>query len=243
MAEAIRTARQDPDVEALVIASSNPKVFSAGLDLNELYPQAAASDAASSGGEGSDASPRRRHRLVQFWKSFQQLYLELYGCPLATVAAIEGHAVAGGCMVALSADYRVMADAPGLTIGLNESKLGIVAPPWLGQQLVDTVGRRTAELGLALGTLWTPQQALDAKLVDRVVPHDEVREAARRAALEFVQIPASARATSKALIRQNRVDRLAANRQEDVDNFVSVITSDPTQRRLGAYLASLAKKK
>jgi 3,2-trans-enoyl-CoA isomerase len=167
----------------------------------------------------------------------------LYNCRLAVVAAIEGHAVAGGCMLALSSDYRVMADSPRLTIGLNESLLGIAAPPWLGQQLVDTVGRRTAELGLARGKLWNPHEALAIHLVDEIVPGDQVREAARKAALDFAKIPASSRAMSKGMIRGNRVDRLQANRQEDVDNFLSVITSEQAQKRLGAYLASISKKK
>jgi Delta3-Delta2-enoyl-CoA isomerase len=238
IADAIRQARQEPKMQALVLVSSNPKVFSAGLDLKELYPQPPpASDDANpnSKAESSD-------RLIRFWKSFQQIYLELYGCRLATVAALEGHAVAGGCMLALCADYRVMSDDPRVTIGLNESQLGIVAPPWLGQQLVDTVGRRTAELGLMRGTLWNPQDALSINLVDQLAPLKEVRPMATQVASELAKIPESARFMGKKLIRQNRIDRLASNRQEDVDNFVSVITNAPTQKRLGMYLASLAKK-
>lgn len=70
-------------------------------------------------------------RLRDFWTSFQELYLTLYGSKLACIAAIEGHAPAAGCMLALSCDYRIMSQTIGHgtpTIGLNESKLGIVAP-------------------------------------------------------------------------------------------------------------------
>jgi Delta3-Delta2-enoyl-CoA isomerase len=222
-------------MQALVLASSNPKVFSAGLDLKELYPQPPPDST-------SDMKAGSSDRLIKFWKSFQQVYLELYGCRLATVAALEGHAVAGGCMLALCADYRIMNDDPRVTIGLNESQLGIVAPSWLGQQLVDTVGRRTAELGLMRGTLWNPQDAWRINLVDQLAPLAEVRPTALAVAKELAKIPESARFLGKKLIRQNRIDRLAMNRQEDVDNFVSVITNGPTQKRLGMYLASLAKK-
>lgn len=241
IADAIRKARKDPKMQALVLASSNPKVFCAGLDLNELHPQPPPPPADDAGGGNSVAESS--DRLIRFWKSFQQVYLELYGCRLATVAALEGHAVAGGCMLALCADYRVMSDDPRATIGLNESQLGIVAPPWLGQQLVDTVGRRTAELGLLRGTLWNPQDALSIHLVDQLAPADQVRPVALQVATELAKIPESARVLGKRLIRQNRIDRLATSRQEDVDNFVSVVTSAQTQKRLGMYLASLAKKK
>jgi 3,2-trans-enoyl-CoA isomerase len=97
----------------MILTSSLPSIFSAGLDLTELYKP--------------DPS-----RLPKFWESFQQLYIDLYGSRLAIIAAMNGHAPAAGCMLALSSDYRIMSKGK---IGLNESKLGICAPPWLGQQV------------------------------------------------------------------------------------------------------------
>lgn len=120
-------------------------------------------------------------RIVHFWTAFQQLYLDLYGSSLAICAAIEGHAPAAGCMLALSCDYRVMSattDKMGPTIGLNETKLGIVAPTWLGFQFIDTVGPREAELGLSLGHLYSPEEALERGLVDKVCPQPYVEEKA-----------------------------------------------------------------
>jgi 3,2-trans-enoyl-CoA isomerase len=99
--------------QSMILASGLPSIFSAGLDLTELYKP--------------DPS-----RLPKFWESFQQLYFDLYGSRLATIAAMNGHAPGAGCMIALSCDYRIMSKGK---IGLNESKLGICAPPWLGQQV------------------------------------------------------------------------------------------------------------
>lgn len=104
------------------------------------------------------------------------MYIDLYGSRLATVAAIQGHAPAAGCFLAMACDYRAMS-AGGLvggkkkipTIGLNETQLGIAAPPWMGQLLVRTIGFRRAELSLAMGTLFPPDQALEAGLVDVVM--------------------------------------------------------------------------
>jgi 3,2-trans-enoyl-CoA isomerase len=104
-------------------------------------------------------------------------------------------------MLALSCDYRIMGEKGG-KIGLNESQLGIVAPPWLGQQMIDTVGRRETEKALALGTLYAPSEALAIQLVDEVVDQQQVREAAVRAASQWAKIPPPARVASKLLLRK-----------------------------------------
>lgn len=222
LSESIKEASSNPKIQALVLQSANPSVFSAGLDIMEMHKP-------------------DNERLVNFWKSFQQLYFDLYGSRLACIAAMEGHAPAAGCMLALSCDYRIMADGKG-TIGLNESKLGIVAPPWLGQQMIDTVGRRTAELAMSLGTLYTAQQALAINLVDAVVPPDQVRSRAMEMASEFAKIPSPARVASKMLVRKDRLDKLRATQQDDINHFVGFVTNEKTQKSLSAYLQMLASK-
>ena len=208
-------------------------IFSAGLDLTEMY--------------NPDLD-----RLKAFWKSFQNLYFSLYGSRLATIAAIQGHAPAAGCMLCLSCDYRIMAASPGgdgadpkkaATIGLNESKFGIVAPPWLAQQMVDTVGRRQAELSLSLGTLYTAEQALEIGLVDAVVPKDAVQSKAVEEAAQWAAMVPQARVASKQLIRKQRIDALRSKQQEDIDYFVDFITQEKVQKNLGTYLEMLLKKR
>lgn len=180
-------------------------------------------------------------RLIEFWKSFQQLYFDLYGSRLACIAAIDGHAPAAGCMLALSCDYRIMKENSNFNIGLNESKLGIVAPPWLGQQMMDTVGRRRADIALSLGLLYNPQQALEIELVDEIV--GDVQARATETAKEWVAIPPNARVLSKMLLRKERLDTLKANTQEDIDNFLGIILHETTQKNISAYLQMLAAKK
>jgi 3,2-trans-enoyl-CoA isomerase len=124
----------------------------------------------------------------------------------------------------------------------NESKLGIVAPPWLGIQYIDTIGRRGAERALTLGTLFTPSQALEIDLIDQIAD-DDVNEAAMTKAKEFLQIPPPARFASKMLIRKERIDDMKSKRQEDLDNFVSFVTHKGTQAALKQYMAQLAAKK
>ncbi|GKY94117.1 hypothetical protein MPSEU_000377800 [Mayamaea pseudoterrestris] len=181
LSKAIRDAEADQSIQALVLQSALPTIFSSGLDIMELHKP----------------DP---DRLVDFWKSFQGLYLDLYGSRLACVAAIEGHAPAAGCMLALSCDYRIMGNSVG-KVGLNESQLGIVAPPWLGRQMIDTIGRREAEKALGLGTLYSPNEALRISLIDEVVEQDNVRERAMQVATQWAKIPPVSRVASKMLVR------------------------------------------
>ena len=125
----------NPKIQSVILSSSNPKIFSAGLDVSELV------------------SPNP-DRLPKFWNSLQQLYLDLYGSRLAVVAAIQGHAPAAGCFLAMACDYRIMSsgDIGGEgggdmkkrfvpTIGLNETQLGIAGElPWVHGVLACIVG-------------------------------------------------------------------------------------------------------
>jgi 3,2-trans-enoyl-CoA isomerase len=237
LSEAIRTAEANDRVEALILSSGLPNgIFSAGLELTELY--------------NPDSE-----RLPMFWYAFQQLYLDLYGSRLSTIAAMDGHAPAAGCMLAISCDYRIMTSNPKATIGLNESQLGIVAPPWLCQQYIDTVGQRNAELALLLGTLFSPQRALELHLVDELLPTSSGSEnddkslpvtaldAAMKKAAAFVRIPSKARVAAKELTRGVQIQKLLKNRDADTEFFCSFVTQDSVQRTLGAYLEMLSKRK
>lgn len=119
----IKTVEANPKIQAVILSSTNPKIFSAGLDITELV----APD---------------KDRLLKFWNSLQQVYIDLYGSRLATVAAIQGHAPAAGCFLAMACDYRVMSagdintdtnkkHVP--TIGLNETQLGIAGENYRGR--------------------------------------------------------------------------------------------------------------
>jgi Delta3-Delta2-enoyl-CoA isomerase len=83
-------------------------------------------------------------RMREFWKSLQDVWIKLYGSPFATAAAINGHAPAGGCFLAISCEYRVM--LPKYTIGLNETQLGIVAPSWFMDTMRNVIKPRDAEM-------------------------------------------------------------------------------------------------
>ncbi|XP_072549376.1 enoyl-CoA delta isomerase 1, mitochondrial [Salminus brasiliensis] len=213
----------DKSCRGVILTSALPNIFSAGLDIMDMY------------GTGPE-------HCTAFWKVLQDLWLKLYGSNKVVIAAINGASPAGGCLMSMSCDYRIMADNPKYKIGLNETQLGIVAPFWFMDTMVNTVGHRVAELSIQGGMMYSPPEALKIGLVDQVVPGDKVLSTATETMTKWLAIPDHARQISKTLIRKSTMDRLVANREADVKTFVSFITKDSIQKSLGMYLAMLKKK-
>ncbi|KAJ8366844.1 hypothetical protein AAFF_G00338790, partial [Aldrovandia affinis] len=155
IAISLEKLEMDKSCRGVVLTSALPKIFSAGLDIMEMYGK----------------SPER---CGEFWKAVQEMWLKIYGSNMVTIAAINGNSPAGGCLMALACDYRIMAENPRYSIGLNEAKLGIVAPFWFKDTMVNTVGQRTTELALELGILYSAPEALRIGLVDQLVPEEQV---------------------------------------------------------------------
>lgn len=214
----------DKSCRGLIITSDRPKVFSAGLDILEMYG-------------------KTPERCAEFWKAVQEMWLKLYSSNMATIAAINGSSPAGGCLMSMTCDYRIMADNPRYSIGLNETLLGIVAPFWFKDTMVNTVGHRTTELALQLGLLYSPAEALKIGLVDQLVPEDQVLTTATKTMTKWLAIPDHARQITKSMMRKPTIDRLTANRESDIKNFVSFITKSSVQKSLGMYLEMLKKRK
>lgn len=209
--------------KGFILTSACPGIFSAGLDIREMYQPT-------------------EERLKEFWSSLQTLWLQLYGSKMASVALINGHAPAGGCLLAMCCDSRIMVNGKS-KIGLNETKLGIVAPFWFKDTFVNTIGVRQSERALQLGSLFTPDEALKIGLVDRVLPDTEAATAVAESELkEFLQIPAMARYLSKMRIREAALKDLLENREKDLNTFINFGKTDAVQKGLGIYLQNLAKK-
>ncbi|XP_058536341.1 enoyl-CoA delta isomerase 1, mitochondrial [Ochotona princeps] len=213
----------DKSFRGVLLTSDCPGIFSAGLDLTEMCGRNAA-------------------HYAEYWKAVQELWLRLYLSNLVLVAAISGASPAGGCLMALSCDYRVMADNPKYVMGLNETQLGIVAPFWFKDTLVNTIGHRAAEQALQLGLLFPPAEALKVGMVDQVVPEDQVQSTALSVLARWMAIPDHARQLTKSMMRKATADRLVRQREADIQNFVSFVSRDSIQKSLQAYLQKLRQK-
>ncbi|KAM5227338.1 enoyl-CoA delta isomerase 1, mitochondrial [Ctenodactylus gundi] len=214
----------DKTVRGVILTSDCPGIFSAGLDLTEMCGKTPA-------------------HYTEFWRALQELWLRFYLSNLVLVAAINGAAPAGGCLMSLTCDYRVLADNPKYRIGLNETLLGIVAPFWFKDTLVNTIGHRATERALQLGLLFQPAEAFQVGLVDQLVPEDQVQSTALSVMTQWLAIPEHARQLTKTLMRKATADNLVRQREADIQNFVSFVSRDSIQRSLQAYLEGLRKKK
>lgn len=76
----------------------------------------------------------------------------------------KGHAPAGGCLLAMSCEYRVMVNGK-FTIGLNETALGIVAPTWFMDTMCHTIPIRQAEYALTTARMFSVDEALKVRSV------------------------------------------------------------------------------
>ncbi len=176
-------AELDRAAGAPVLITGGGDVFSAGLDLKEV---------ASRDGE----------TMIEFLTLLEACMTALYLYPGPIVGLINGHAIAGGAVVALCCDVRVAASRPNMKIGLNEVALGLRFPP----RILSIVRRRLpsafVEEVLLGAALYDPAAALRVGLVDVVADDPAPIARARLAAL--AAHPAEAYALTKGDLRGNK---------------------------------------
>jgi len=154
LAENLQKVRDDSDVHSLVLGSSNDKFFSIGFDIPELFQLV-------------------RKDFKVFYQAFNRVCMDLYTFPKPAIAAITGHAIAGGCILALCCDYRFIAEGRKL-MGLNEIKLGVPVPYPGDCILRHVVGTRNAREIMSTGEFYHPRKLLQLGLVDQVLPLEQV---------------------------------------------------------------------
>ena len=211
MAERFRLLAADPAVRSIVLTGTG-KFFSFGFDIPGFL------------GHSKEA-------FLGYLRKFAALYRELFGLPKPVVAALNGHAVAGGCMLALACDARIMAAGKG-KIALNEIAFGSSLFAGSVEMLRYAVGGRNAPRVAYSGAMFTPEEALALGLVDRVVPEAELLAAAREVAgVHGAKEPAAFRSV-KALLRGPVLEEMARREEASLREFVEIWYSERTWENL-----------
>jgi len=210
LAEHLRQMKDDSAVRALVLGSESEKFFSIGLDIPELFGLA-------------------QQDFFLFCQTFDRVCLDLYTGPKPTVAAIPGHATAGGCILALCCDYRFIAEGRKL-MGLNEVKLGVPVPYPADCILRQMVGTENAREIMDTGEFYPPEKLLQMGMVDQVLPLDQVLpRAIEKARLEGA-LPDEAFGLSKrsrvGKVEAQILERLAEQEQLFVERWYSEETRE-----------------
>eukprot|EP00056_Hartaetosiga_gracilis_P008859 m.127389 g.127389 ORF g.127389 m.127389 type:complete len:293 (+) comp13008_c0_seq1:1978-2856(+) len=221
--DTVKTLENDGDTKAMILSSSIPTIFSGGLHVPEIYN-------------------KPREYMVEFYSTLQEIWLTLNNTPLVTAAAIEGHCPAGGCVLALCCDERVMTKGKYL-IGLNETQLGIVPPAWVIGSYRAAIGQRMSDRLIQQGRLVDPQTAYNLGMIDELVESGEAIAAADKLITPYLNVNAGSRHFTKRLSREHYVSILEGNRQGDIDRFVGVLATDEIQAILKAFIDNLETRK
>lgn len=212
LSEALAEMRDNEGLRSLMLTSANDKFFSIGFDLPTLL-------------ELSESDFRA------FYHGYSELALELYTTPIPTLAMLTGHAIAGGCILALCCDYRTMAEGRTL-IGLNEIKLGLPIPFVADRILRDLIGTRGARDVMEIGDFFSPEQAEQIGLVDRVIPLDQIREESLQMAEALGANPLDAYRLIKANRTRPVVGEIEARMHEEEQALLECWYSDTAQALL-----------
>jgi enoyl-CoA hydratase/carnithine racemase len=222
LGEALRLIQSDVGACALVLASANAKFFSIGFDLPEIYPLPS-------------------QEFAAFLRAYSLLCLELYTFRKPVVGAITGHATAGGCIMALCADYRYMAEGRTL-IGMNESKLGVPITSLADGLVRQLVGERHARDVIDQGELYGPEEALQLGMVDRLFPLAEVVPAAIKKARTLGEISPSAYAMNKDFRVRSIAAHVLSHLEEDERAFMELWYAPMARQRLKEAMGQFAPR-
>ncbi len=216
---ALETAAGD-GCRALVVTGSG-SIFSAGVDLRRVLA------------EGDDY-------LRRFVPMIGEGLRRLFAFPRPVVAALNGHAVAGGCIMACACDRRIAA-AGGARVGVPGLRVGVPYPSTALEILRFVVGDRgLEEVVYAAGTSGL-EAARDLGLVDEIVPPEALIERAVAAAERMAKVAPETFALTKSQIRQPVLDRLAAGAAAADREVERIWRLASTRAAIAAYVEATLK--
>lgn len=215
-------AKNNPAIEGIIL-SGKAHFFSSGLDLITLYDY-------------------DQGQMETFWRYFMELIKELTAFPNPSVAAITGHSPAGGCVLAICCDYRVMAEGEYI-VGLNEVPVGIIVPASIFSLYSFWLGEAVAYRSLLAGKLFKPAEALAIGLVDEVVPFNRIQNTALRQVKSVTQFEKNAWQATKLNLRKELIAALSENHDEVITQVLAQWWRPSTRAIMQTIIDNLTQKK
>ena len=209
----------DSDARAVILTGSG-SIFSAGVDLFRLVD----------GGVGY---------VQRFVPALSRLLLDLFAFPKPLVVAVNGHAVAGGCIFTLCGDYRLMRSGNG-RIGIPEMLVGVPFPAAVVEVIRFAVPPQHVQMLMYTGRTVTPDDALRLGIIDEVA--DDLDARANELAQHFASLPSRPFALAKRQLRDKAISRAKHYAHELDDDVLEQWSAPETHARIQAYLASTVKK-
>ena len=206
--DSLKSIEGDSTVKAVILTGQG-KFFSFGFDVPELLTYS-------------------RDAFSDFLAKFTNLYSYMFLYPKPIIAALNGHAIAGGCMLALACDHRIIISEKA-KMSLNEIDLGVPIFVGITEILRFCVGSRNATEILYSGTLYSAEEALSLGLVDKITTVEELTDASIKAASDLGRKPYPAFAGIKSLLRKPILAKIAQRENESITKFVDIWYSDSTR--------------
>jgi enoyl-CoA hydratase len=216
--QAITAAMRSLDGGGPVVVTGAGTAFCAGVDLQRIVD----------GGESY---------ISEFLPALAEAFRAVFDYPGPVVAAVNGHAIAGGCVLAAACDVRLMSRG---TFGLAELSVGVPFPVTPLEIIRHAYGPVASRLVLT-AELFDAARAQTLGLVDEVCPSDDLLEAALRQARRMARTPADVFAFSKRQLQQPARDAMAARAADD-DTVLKRWLDGRTQRGMAAYLETLRSR-
>jgi enoyl-CoA hydratase/carnithine racemase len=161
LAAAFTQLGADPECRVVVLQSEYERYFSVGADLGQM-------------GGVDRTAPDAEDQVLAIMKESTALFEAIASCPKPVIARINGHALGGGCELALCCDYRIMVEDGRSRIGQTESSLGIIPGAGGTQRLVRLVGLARALPLLYESVRLSATEAEAIGLVSRAVAPDQL---------------------------------------------------------------------
>jgi len=207
----LQSLEVDREVKAIILTGSG-KFFSFGFDIPEFLSFS-------------------REQFKDYLLNFTGLYTTLFRYPKPVVAALNGHTIAGGCMLALACDQRVMVTGKA-RIALNEIGFGASLLAGATEMLRFAVGNYNATQVLYSGALYSAEDALGLGLVHQVASEVDLMDMARQSAVEMGSKDLPAFTSIKNLLRGAIVEEMKRREDRSIDEFIDIWYSETTWANL-----------
>jgi enoyl-CoA hydratase len=204
------------------VLTGQGRIFSAGVDLVRLS-------------EGGAAYTR------EFLPVLHKAFAAIFDFPKPVVAALNGHAIAGGCVLACAAERRIMAEGAG-RVGVTELQVGMPFPPLALQIMRHVTAPHFIEEVILGASTYVPADALARGLISEIVPADKLMDRALATAQSLAAISPPAYALSKRQLRQPANDRVKSEIAARDAEITGLWVADVTAQRVRDYVSRTLKK-
>ena len=205
-----------------LILTGQAGIFSAGLDIVSLYD-------------------KDKKYMESFWFLFSSLLLRIFRYPKLIFSAISGHSPAGGTVISIMTDYRIMSKG-NYVIGLNEVAVGLSMPIGIGRVFQGLLGERMAEKMTLTGKLVSPKEAEEIGLIDEVVESEKLLNHSIDTMNKWLKLPFNKQIESKLSLRKEVIDLMIDTVEKENDNFINAWFSDECRITMKKIINKISKK-